>query len=81
MRAANVGLALKKADVKRHKFSLVLQADDMNVEKKDKTVNEPVFFYLKGQKRFYELVVNAVESNKVAGYISTPKGAVEVASR
>jgi hypothetical protein len=80
-RAANVGLVLKKADVKRHKFNLILQADDMNVEKKDKTVNEPVFFYLKGQKRFYELVVNTVESNKVAGYISTPKGAVEVASR
>jgi seryl-tRNA synthetase len=81
VRAANVGLVLKKTNVKRHKFNLVLQADDMDVEKKDKTVNEPVFFYLKGQKRFYELVVNAVESNKVAGYISTPKGAVEVASR
>ena len=80
-RAANVGLVLKKTNVKRHKFNLVLQADDMDVEKKDKTVNEPVFFYLKGQKRFYELVVNAVESNKVTGYISTPKGAVEVASR
>jgi len=81
VRAANVGLVLKKANVKRHKFNLVLQADDMDVEKKDKTVNEPVFFYLKGQKRFYELVVNTVESNKVTGYISTPKGAVEVASR
>ncbi len=80
-RAANVGLVLKKADVKRHKFNVVLQADDMDVEKKDRTVNEPVFFYLKGQKRFYELVVNKVESNKVTGYISTPKGAVEVASR
>ena len=81
VRAANVGLALKKADVKRHKFNVVLQADDMDIEKKDKTVNEPVFFYLKGQKRFYELVVNTVQSNKVVGYISTPKGAVEVASR
>lgn len=80
-RAANVGLVLKKTNVKRHKFNLIVQADDMDIEKKDKTVNEPVFFYLKGQKRFYELVVNAVESNKVTGYISTPKGAVEVASR
>jgi len=78
---ANVGLVLKKTNIKRHRFNLALLADDMEVEKKDRTVNEPLFFYLKGQKRFYELVVNQVESNKVSGYISTPKGAIEVAAR
>ncbi|MFB3922461.1 MAG: hypothetical protein ACE145_12110 [Terriglobia bacterium] len=78
---AGVGLLLKKTNLKRHRFNMILQADDMEVEKKDRTVNEPVFFYLRGQKRFYELVVNKVESNKVTGYVSTPKGAVEVASR
>lgn len=81
VRVANLGLVLKKTNVKRHRFNIILQADDMDVEKKDRTVNEPVFFYLKGQKRFYELVVNSVDSKKVAGYISTPKGAVEVAAR
>jgi hypothetical protein len=81
VRVANVGLILKKTNVKRYRFNVVLQADDMDVEKKDRTVNEPVFYYLKGQKRFYELVVNKVESKKVTGYISAPKGAVEVASR
>jgi len=81
VRVANVGLILKKTNVKRYRFNVVLQADDMDVEKKDRTVNEPIFYYLKGQKRFYELVVNKVESNKVTGYISAPKGAVEVASR
>jgi hypothetical protein len=78
---ANVGLLLKKTNPKRYRFNLVLQVDDMDVEKKDRTVNEPVFFYLKGQKRFYELVVNKVDSKTVTGYISTPKGALEVASR
>jgi len=81
VRVANVGLVLKKTNTKRHRFNVILQADDMDVEKKDRTVNEPVFFYLKGQKRFYELVVNKVESKSVAGYISTPKGALEVAAR
>jgi len=80
-RVANVGLLLKKTNPKRHRFNIVLQADDMDVEKKDRTVNEPIFFYLKGQKKFYELVVNKVESKRVTGYISTPKGAFEVASR
>jgi len=78
---AGVGLVLKKTNLKRHRYNLVLLADDMEIEKKDRTANEPVFFYLRGQKKFYEMVVNKVESNKVTGYVSTPKGAVEVASR
>jgi len=80
-RVAGVGLILKKANVKRHRFNLALVADDMEVEKKDRTVNEPIFFYLRGSKRFYELVVNKVESGRVAGYISTPRGVVQSASR
>jgi len=78
---AGVGLVLKKTNLKRHRYNLVLQADDMEIEKKDRTANEPVFFYLRGQKKFYEMVVNKVESNKVTGCVSTTKGAVEVASR
>jgi len=78
---AGVGLILKKTNVKRHRFNMALLADDMEIEKKDRTVNEPIFFYLRGSKRFYELVVNKVESRRVAGYISTPRGAVQVASR
>jgi hypothetical protein len=81
VKVANVGLVLKKTNTKRHRFNMNLVADDMEVEKKDRTVNEPVFFYLKGQKKFYEMVVNKVESNSVKGYISTPKGAIEMASR
>jgi hypothetical protein len=80
-RVAGIGLVLKKTNLKRHRFNVILQADDMEIEKKDRTVNEPVFFYLRGQKKFYEMVVNKVESKKVTGYVSTPKGAVEVASR
>jgi len=78
---AGVGLTLKKTNAKHNRFDLNLLADDLQVEKKGRTVNEPVFFYLASSKRPYELVVNKVESDRVAGYISTPKGAQEVASR
>ena len=80
-KVANVGLILKKTNTKHHRFNMNLVADDMEVEKKNRTVNEPIFFYLKGQKKFYELVVNKVDSRSVKGYISAPKGAIEVASR
>jgi hypothetical protein len=80
-RVAGVGLILKKTNPKRHRFNVSLLADDMEIEKKDRTVNEPIFFYLRGSKRFYELVVNKVESTKVMGYLSAPKGAVQTATR
>lgn len=80
-RVAGVGLVLKKTNVKRNRFNLMLLADDLQIEKRDRTVNEPIFFYVGGSKKPYELVVNKVQSNEVRGYLSTPKGATEVASR
>lgn len=77
---AGVGLTLKKTNVKHNRFDLNLLADDLQIEKKGRTVNEPIFFYQAGTKKPYEMVVNKVESDRVIGYISAPKGA-EVASR
>jgi len=78
---AGVGLELKKVNTKRHRFNLNLLADDIVIEKKDRTINEPVFFSVGNSKKFYELVVNQVKSGQVKGYISTPKGAIETAPR
>ena len=80
-KVAGVGIVLKKTNPKAHRYSVVLQADDVEVEKKDRTVNEPIVFVLGGDKKPYELVVNKVESDKVIGYVSAPKGAGEVATR
>ena len=80
-KVAGVGLMLKKTNVKKHRFNLTLLLDDMEVRKDNRTVDEPIFFSVRGSKKFYELVVNKVDSDKVTGYISTPKGAAEVAGR
>ncbi len=77
---AGVGLVLKKANVKRHRFNVNLLADDMVIEKKDRTVNEPIFFATGNSKQFYELVVNQVQPDQIKGYISTPKGTHEAAA-
>jgi hypothetical protein len=81
VRVAGVGLTLTKTNVKRHRFNLELLADDVQVEKKDRTINEPIFFYVSGSKRPYELVVNGVKPDQVEGYLSTPRGVTEVAAR
>ncbi len=78
---AGVGLDLKRTNVKRYRFNVALTVDNMQVEKKDRSVNEPIIFYVNGSKKPYELVVNSVESSQVKGYVSTPKGVTQVASR
>ncbi len=80
-KVAGVGLTLKRTNTKRHQFTLSTLVDDMDVERKDCSVNSPVYFFVNGSKKPYELVVNSVGSNQVKGYLSTPKGVTEVASR
>jgi len=72
-RIGNVTLRLKSADAKRNRFTMEVLADDKRVEKKDKTINEPVQVYVGGNKQPYEIVVNQVKKDAVVGYLSTPK--------
>ena len=69
-----VALRLKGADAKRHKFNVVLVVDDIEIEKKDRTLLEPVQFYRKGGSRqLNEIVVYTVKKDRIIGYVSTPK--------
>src|SRR5437763_4299696 len=70
-----ISLQLKKTDAKKGKFNLMVLADDKTIEKKDKTVNEPLQFYTGRDRMLYEVVVNLVDKNKISGYMATPKGA------
>jgi chromosome segregation ATPase len=72
---ATVSLQLKKADAKRGKFTMSVSADDKTIEKKDRTVAEPIQFYSGRDHLLFELVVWSVDKNKATGYLSTPKGA------
>jgi hypothetical protein len=72
-KVGSVVVALKKADLKRNRFTIELVADDRRVEKKDKTVNEPVQFYVSGGRMPYELVVNQVHKDRIVGYLAAPK--------
>ena len=71
---ATVKLQLKKVNEKKSRFNLLVSSDDRNIEKKDKTVDEPVQFYTGKNPVLYELVVNQVGKDTVSGYLSVPKG-------
>jgi hypothetical protein len=69
----DIRLILTKTDPKKGKFNLKVVVDDSQLEKKDKSINEPVTF-LVGQNRVrYEVVVNWVQKDKAGGYLSIPK--------
>ena len=68
-----IQLALSKADPKRNRFTLDVLADDKRVQKRDRTINEPVQFYLAGNRQPVEIVVNEVKKDEVVGYVSMPK--------
>jgi len=72
-RVGDIQLTLRKADVKRNRFTLIVLADDRRVEKKDKTINEPVQFYTGGARFPYEIVVNQVRKDQVVGYLAVPR--------
>jgi chromosome segregation ATPase len=72
-RIADILVQLKKTDAKRQKFDVVINADDSNILKKDRTANEPVTFLVGHDRVRYEFVVNYVDKDRIRGYISTPK--------
>jgi len=72
-RIGDVAMKLKKADPKRQRYTIEVVAQDVKTEKKDKTVNEPVQFYMGSSRTLYEVVVNQVSKDRITGYLATPK--------
>ncbi len=68
-----IRIKLTGTDRKRNRYSIDLWADDKRIEKRRKTLLEPVQFYVLGSRAPYELVVNKIEKDNIAGYLATPK--------
>jgi small-conductance mechanosensitive channel len=70
-----VQVELKSANPKKNQFTINVLADDKSFEKKNRSVNEPIFFYTGGSHAALELVVNKVTKSTASGYLSVPKAA------
>ena len=68
-----VSLQLKKVDAKKGKYTLNVLADDRTIEKKDRTIFEPLQFYTGRDRSLYEVVVITATKKGITGYLSTPK--------
>jgi len=74
-KVGNIQVELKDTNTKKNQYTINVLADDKSFEKKNRSVNEPIFFYTGGSRAALELVVNKVTKTTAAGYLSMPKGA------
>lgn len=73
-RVGDVQIRLTKTDDKHGRFTIAVMSNDKLVEKKDKTIDEPVQFYAaNGGRTPDEVVVNEVGKDTIKGYLATPK--------
>ncbi len=72
-----VMIELLKTNRKQNLYTIDLYFDDKRTQRKDQALDQPVFFYVQGAASTLELVVNKLDKNSIAGYISAPKGFIK----
>jgi chromosome segregation ATPase len=72
-KVGNVTVELKGVNEKNNRFTVVMTVEDKRFEKKNRALNEPVFFYTSGARFPEEMVINKAGKNMVSGYVSMPK--------
>ena len=70
-RVGPIQIALQSTDPKHYQFTLNIIADDKAVQKKDRNIEEPMQFYVRGAHVPYEIVVFEVTKDHVTGYLDT----------
>jgi chromosome segregation ATPase len=79
-KVGNVTVELKGVNEKRNQFSAAVTVEDKKFEKKNRAMNEPIFFYTSGTHIPEEIVINKVGKNTISGYVSIPKANSQTAA-
>jgi hypothetical protein len=73
-RVGEIIVELRGVNTKRNLYTVALYVDDARYDKKNRSVNEPIYFFTRGKGHApLEFVVNQVGKNKISGYMSMPK--------
>jgi hypothetical protein len=68
-------IELRGVNTKKNIYTIAMYVDDARYEKKNRSVNEPIYFFTRGTRAPMELTVNSVGKDKIVGYLSVPKPA------
>src|SRR5271163_2303581 len=72
-RVGKVTVELKGVNEKKNQYSVAMTVEDKRFDKKNRALNEPIFFYTSGTKIPEEIVINKVSKDTISGYVSVPK--------
>ena len=73
MKVFNVSLRLKNVELSKQRYDMEIYAGDKRLKKDNQLLNEPIYFYVAGVQKPYELVVTKLDKKHVIGYLSVPK--------
>jgi len=79
-KVGNVTVELKGVNQQKNQFSVAMTVEDKLFNKKNRALNEPIFFYTSGTHLPEELVINKVGKNQISGYVSIPKANAQAQS-
>src|SRR6267143_356888 len=79
-KVGNVTVELRGVNEKHNQFSAAVTVEDRRFEKKNRAMNEPIFFYLSGTHIPEEIVINKIGKNSISGYLSIPKANSQTAA-
>jgi len=66
---------LRGVNAKKNLYTVAMYVDDSRYDKKNRSANEPIYFFTHGSRAPLEFVVNQIGKDKITGYLSVPKTA------
>jgi hypothetical protein len=72
-REGPLSISLRHTNTKHKNYNLVVLVDDTQITKKNVNLYEPLVFQTGDGQQPLEIVVNRIDKNRVAGYVSAPK--------
>jgi hypothetical protein len=64
---------LRNVNEKKNLYTVAIYVDDARYEKRNRSANEPIYFFTHGTRAPVEFTVNSIGKDKIVGYLSVPK--------
>jgi hypothetical protein len=72
-KVGDIMVELRGVNPKKNLYTVSLYVNDQRFEKRNRSVDEPIYFFADGSHAPLEFTVNHVGKNKISGYLSVPK--------
>jgi chromosome segregation ATPase len=72
-KVGDVMVELRGVNTKKNLYTVAIYVDDARYEKRNRSSNEPIYFFVHGSRAPLEFTVNSIGKDKISGYLSVPK--------